>query len=89
MNTLTKDTKIVPGLDTFTMNMGKVVQVKVISKTAQAAGFWLGAEYLVKYTGDVSICLDFGQNWYLLPGDTFKTRRGNMMRALEWMAEKY
>lgn len=80
---MTPEIKITLGMDTFTMNMGKVVPVKVIRKTAQAAGCWLGPEYLVEYTGTNPICLDMGQDWFLFPGNTFNTRRGNIVRALE------
>jgi hypothetical protein len=70
------------------MNMGRVVPVLVLEKTSDDGG-WMGAGYLVKYTGDTAVCLDYGQNWNLLPGDKFYTRKVNMDSALEWLAEKY
>lgn len=89
MQTLTQDTPITIGMSHFTMNMGQVVPVKVLKRTEHSPDYWLGDEYLVEYTGKGRICLDFGQNWYLNKGDTFRTRKGSMDRALEWMAEKY
>jgi hypothetical protein len=88
MRTLTKDTPIAPGLDCYTMQMGKVVPVRVLEKTGDSDG-WMGNEYRVRYTGTEKVCLDFGQNWYLNPGAVFHTRKANMDSALEWMAEKY
>jgi hypothetical protein len=89
MRTLTPETPVTPGMDCYTMNMGKVVPVRVLKESSPGDGVWLGTEYFVEYTGTEPVCLDFGQNWYLRPGDRFHTRKGNMDRALEWMAEKY
>jgi hypothetical protein len=89
MRTLTTETPITPGLDCYTMEMGRVVPVRVLEKTKDADGYWLGDEFRVRYTGTEKVCLDYGQNWYLNPGAVFLTRKGNMDRALEWIAEKY
>jgi hypothetical protein len=89
VNILTQETPITIGMTHFTMNMGKVVPVKVLKHTGFSPGYWMGDEYLVEYVGEETLCLDFGQNWYLRKGDTFHTRKINMDRALEWMAEKY
>lgn len=87
MQTLTQDTPVVPGLNTYTMNSGRVVPVEVLSLVGD--GGWMGLEWNVRYTGDTPVCLDMGQDWYLLPGDTFCTHKVSMDRALEWLAEKY
>ncbi len=89
MRTLTQDTPITPGLDCYTMKMGKVVPVRVLERTKDGGDFWMGDEFRVTYTGTEKMCLDFGQNWYLYPGDTFVTRKACMDSALEWLAEKY
>jgi hypothetical protein len=89
MQTLTTETPVAPGLETFTMSVGMVVPVRVIKESSPVDGVWLGAEYQVEYIGEEPVCLDLGQNWYLNPGDVFLTRKGNMDRALEWIAEKY
>ena len=93
MRTLTTETPITPGLDCYTMEMGRVVPVRVLSCMDKCLSenqrFWMGAEYKVRYTGTEKVCLDYGQNWYLNPGDEFVTRKVNMDSALEWIAEKY
>jgi hypothetical protein len=88
MRTLTQDTPITVGMDCYTMNMGKVVPIRVLEKTGDSDG-WMGNEYRVRYTGTEKVCLDYGQNWYLNPGDVFLTRKVNMDSALEWLAKKY
>lgn len=87
MQILTQDTPVVPGLNTYTMNAGRCVPVKVLSLVGE--GGWMGLEWLVRYTGEQAVCLDYGQKWYLNPGDTFRTHKVNMDTALEWIAEKY
>ena len=89
MQILTQDTPVVPGLNTYTMEMGRAVPVRVLEKTEDADRYWMGDEFRVIYTGTEKVCLDIGQNWYLNPGDVFLTRKGNMDSALEWIAEKY
>lgn len=92
---LTKDTPVYPGMKVFTMNMGKVVPIRVLWKSGHGCQddygdeMVMGVEYFVEYVGDAPVCLDVGNKWYLYPGDRFHTRKGNMDRALEWMAEKY
>lgn len=88
MTTLTKETPITIGMEAFTMNMGNVVPVRVLENTGKTFGV-LGDEYRVRYIGTEPICLDFGQNWFLHPGDVFVTRKVNMDRALEWKARGY
>ena len=80
--------KLPIGTKTFTMNMGKAVAVEILSQNDTSAG-WLGSEYRVRYTGTEKVCLDFGQNWWLKPGDEFGTRAVNIDTALDYKRRGY
>lgn len=69
-----------PGTETFTMNMGKIVPVRIIKRVEPIAP--VDTEYLVEYIGTERVCLDWGQNWFLNPGTYFRTRPINIDRAM-------
>lgn len=76
-----------PGTETFTMNMGRIVPVRIIKQVEPITP--VDTEYLVEYIGTARVCLDWGQNWYLNPGNQFRTRPVNITRAAELKAAGY
>lgn len=73
---------IIPnGTVTFTMLMGRVLEVMILSSNDRFPGTFMGREYEVEYVGSVRHCLDAGHNWYAEKGMKFTTRRCNMDTA--------
>lgn len=75
------------GTLTESMICGKRLEVMILS--AKPASHWLGTEYECVYVGTEVVCLDFGQNWYAVPGDKFTVHQRNIDSAAEWKAKGY
>jgi hypothetical protein len=82
-------TILAAGTITESMIVGKRLPVEILKVVNENPDYWLGAEYSVKYVGDKKVCLDFGQNWYIHPGETTTVHQGNIDRAAEWKAKGY
>jgi len=71
------------GTVTFSMLMGRVMEVKILSSTDNYPDSWMGREYRVEYVGSKRHCLDMGQNWYAEKGMKFTTRTCNINAAVK------
>lgn len=78
------DRMLAVGTETHTYNMGKILKVRVlVARPSKDVNNIYGPEYLVKYIGDVSVCLDYGQNWNIIPGENFTCYHLNIEGAVK------
>ncbi len=71
------------GTKTRTYMVGKIVPVEILKGTPAAHKNIYGPSYRVKYIGTEVVSLDFGQNWYLRPGDEFEVHQNNIDAAIK------